>query len=117
MTEARLTVNTSLVANLESLLGGPRDSALLRFGLANEYLKLGNYRAAALHFRKATELDPQYSAAWKLLGRALASQGESVAALEAFRQGIVVADKKGDKQAAKEMAVFVRRIESAGNNQ
>lgn len=109
-------MNPHLAANLESLLDGPRDNALLRFGLGNEYLKQGNYCAATLHFRKAVELDPQYSAAWKLLGRVLASQGEPVAALEAFRQGIVAADKRGDKQAANEMAVFARRIENARNN-
>ena len=32
-------------------------------------------------------------------------------ALEAYRRGIVTAEAKGDKQAAKEMTVFARRIE------
>ena len=32
-------------------------------------------------------------------------------ALDAYRQGIAVAETKGDKQAAREMAVFARRIE------
>jgi Tfp pilus assembly protein PilF len=109
-------MNTPLIANLEKLIGGGRDNALLRFSLGNEYLKQENYHAAVLHLRKAVDLDAHYSAAWKLLGRALSGQGESVAALEVYRQGIAAAEEKGDKQAAKEMAVFARRIENALNN-
>jgi cytochrome c-type biogenesis protein CcmH/NrfG len=55
--------------------------------------------------------DPGYSAAWKALGRALADSGQPEEALTAYREGIRVAEAKGDKQAAKEMAVFARRIE------
>ena len=52
-----------------------------------------------------------YSAAWKLLGRALSDDGRAPEALEAYRSGIAAAEKKGDKQAGKEMAVFAKRIE------
>ena len=34
-------------------------------------------------------------------------------ALSAYRKGIEVAEKKGDKQAAKEMVVFARRLEKS----
>ena len=33
-------MTTAIIANLEKLLGGPRDGALLRYSLGNEYLKL-----------------------------------------------------------------------------
>jgi Tfp pilus assembly protein PilF len=99
------------IANLEQLLGGPRDNALLRFSLGSEFLKQGDVRQAVMHLRKAVELDAQYSAAWKALGRALNQAGEPETALQAYRSGILVAEKKGDKQAAKEMAVFARRLE------
>ncbi len=59
------------------------------------------------------ELDPRYTAAWKIYGKALAAAGRSDDALAAYRQGISVADAKGDKQAGKEMRVFARRIESS----
>ena len=100
-----------LIENLEKLLDGPRDNALLRFSLGNEYLKAGNAGRAALHLRAAVERDPRYSAAWKLLGRALTDAGERAAALSAYRDGIRIAEEKGDKQAAKEMTVFARRLE------
>ena len=97
--------------NLLKLLESGRDNALLRFSLGNEYLKASQPDAAAEHLRAAVEHDPQYSAAWKLLGRALDESGRFVEALSAYREGIAVAERKGDKQAAKEMAVFARRIE------
>jgi Tfp pilus assembly protein PilF len=104
---------TSTVANLEKMLAAGRDGALLRYGLGNEYLKAGDPAQAAEHLRRATELDANYSAAWKLLGRALAEAGSADAAREAWRRGIAVAEARGDKQAGKEMAVFLRRLEKS----
>ena len=104
-------MNTALIASLEKLLGTPRDGALLRYSLGNEYLKGGDAGRAAGYFHDAVDKDPGYSAAWKLLGKALADAGRSREALAAWRRGIEAADKKGDKQAGKEMAVFARRIE------
>lgn len=94
-----------------AMLAAGRDSALLRFSLGNEYLKRGEAANAALHLRRAVELDPQYSAAWKLLGRALNEAEDPKGALVAYRQGIAVAVARGDQQAAKEMGVFAKRIE------
>ena len=104
-------MTSAVIANLEKLIGTPRDGALLRFSLGNEYLKLGDAPSAQLHLAEAVARDPAYSAAWKLLGRALAESGQAEAALAAYRQGIAVAEQKGDLQAAKEMTVFARRIE------
>jgi predicted Zn-dependent protease len=98
------------LANLLKLVGTPRDGALLRYSLGNEYLKAGDPAAAADHLREAVARDKNYSAAWKLLGQALAGSGALVAAVEAYERGIAVAEARGDKQAAKEMTVFVRRI-------
>lgn len=103
-------MTSTVIANLQKLVGTPRDGALLRFSLGNEYLKAGDADNARLQLAEAVARDPAYSAAWKLLGKALADLGQPQAALEAYRQGISVAEKKGDKQAAKEMAVFARRI-------
>ena len=101
---------TAIIANLEKMLGGPRDGALLRYSLGNEWLKAGDPAKAIEHLRSATEFDANYSAAWKLLGKALAERGEHQASLDAYEQGIRVAQARGDIQAAKEMAVFARRL-------
>ena len=99
------------LANLLKMLDAGRDDALLRFSIGGEYLKGGDPAAAATHLRAAVERDPEYSAAWKQLGRALETSGALQEALAAYRQGLSVAEGKRDKQAAKEMAVFAQRIE------
>ncbi len=101
----------SAIDNFEAMLAQGRDNALLRFSLGNEYLKQGDASRAAEHLRRAVEHDTQYSAAWKLLGKALTDSAAWSEALAAYRQGIAVAEARGDKQAAKEMGVFARRIE------
>lgn len=102
--------STALAPLLKMLEAGP-DTALLRFGLGNAYLKNGDAHAAVEHLRAAVKHDATYSAAWKLLGRALEASAALADALAAYRQGIEVAERKGDKQAAKEMTIFARRIE------
>ena len=95
----------------EALLASGKDSALLRFGLGTHYLKAGDPARAAQHLRRAVEQDPKYSAAWKLLGKALEGSGDRDGAALAYRSGIEAAGGHGDKQAAKEMGVFLRRLE------
>jgi len=57
----------------------------------------------------ATELDSNYSAAWKLLGRCYVEAGDIEKAVMTYEKGIVIAGENGDKQAAKEMNVFLKR--------
>ena len=97
--------------SLEKLLGTPRDGALLRYSLGLEFLKTDNAAKAAEHLREAVTRDPGYSAAWRALGKALEGAARPGDALEAYRSGIAAAQKKGDKQAEKEMTVFARRLE------
>jgi tetratricopeptide (TPR) repeat protein len=101
-----------MISQLEKLLGTPRDNALLRYSLGLEYAKLGEQARAAQYLREAVERDPQYSAAWRALGKALESSAPAEA-IEAYRRGIEAARARGDKQAEKEMTVFMRRLEKA----
>ena len=101
------------IESLEKMLNGPRDGALLRFSLGNEYLKAGAPDKAAEQFRAAVERDPNYSAAWKVLGKSLAEAGEREAAIAAYTQGIEIAEQRGDLQAVKEMRVFLKRLQAA----
>ena len=103
-----------MIPQLEKLLGTPRDGALLRYSLGLEYAKRGDVARAVEQFRESVARDPLYSAAWKALGKALADAGRPLEALEAYRQGIEAARKRGDRQAEKEMTVFARRLEKSG---
>lgn len=96
---------------LQALLHAGRDDALLRFGLGNACLQAGDPVAAATHLAAATQHDPDYSAAWKLLGKALQTLGREADAEAAWRAGIDAASRRGDVQSSKEMMVFLRRIE------
>ena len=99
-----------LISTLEKLIGTARDGALLRFSLGNEYLKAGDTARAIEQLREAVRRDPDYSAAWKILGRALAGAGETAQAIDAWGRGVEAARRKGDRQAEKEMTVFARRL-------
>lgn len=102
------------VERFEALLAQGKDNALLRFGLGSQYLQAGDAARAATHLQAAVAHDPAYSAAWKLLGKALAAAGRREEAIAAYRCGIEAADRRGDKQASKEMTVFLRRLEKDG---
>ncbi|MER3546859.1 MAG: hypothetical protein C4338_04320 [Rhodanobacteraceae bacterium] len=95
---------------LRAQLGGARDGALLRYSLGSALLDAGEIAQAVIQLREALTFDPNYSAAWKLLGKAQLALGDTDTAAEAWREGIAVAEKRGDVQAAKEMRVFLKRL-------
>lgn len=96
--------------NLEALLATGRDDALLRYSLGSAWLE-DEPATAAKHLARAVVHDPDYSAAWKLLGKARAALGDTLGAKLAYAEGIRVAEGRGDLQAAKEMKVFLARLE------
>lgn len=98
------------IAALRRQCGGPRDGALLRYALGEALLQSGDAPAAIDELRRALAVDPNYSAAWKLLGKACLADGDRTAAAAAWHQGMAAAESRGDVQAAKEMAVFLRRL-------
>ena len=94
---------------LEKLLEAGEDNALLRFSLGELLFKDGDHARAAEHLAEAVAHDPDYSAAWKLYGRALVEAGDITAGLDVLEHGITVAEARGDNQAAREMQVFAKR--------
>lgn len=96
---------------LETMLESGQDNALLRFTLGSAFIRHQKYEQAIVHLAKAVELDPGYSAAWKAYGKALEQSSRISEAIKAYNNGIRIAEKKGDKQAAKEMSVFLKRLQ------
>jgi Tfp pilus assembly protein PilF len=99
-----------MLNELLNLLEKDPDNAILRFSIGSAYLKENNLDQAKEHLAKAVELDPEYSAAWKLYGKTLQLNGEIELAQETLTKGIKVATDMGDIQAAKEMQVFLKRL-------
>ncbi|WP_172148084.1 tetratricopeptide repeat protein [Pseudomonas tumuqii] len=100
-----------MLESLEKMLAKGVDNALLRFGLGKGYLDAGEAARAADHLQRCVEFDPKYSAAWKLLGKALLAAEQPLAARQAWEQGLQAAREHGDKQAEKEMTVFLRKLD------
>ncbi|MGY2291988.1 hypothetical protein ACW9H6_19640 [Pseudomonas sp. SDO528_S397] len=100
-----------MLESLEKMLAKGVDNALLRFGLGKGYLDLKDNARAAEHLRQCVVFDPKYSAAWKLLGKALLGLDDREAARLAWEQGLEAAQAHGDKQAEKEMTVFLKKLD------
>ncbi|MBE9526818.1 MAG: tetratricopeptide repeat protein [Proteobacteria bacterium] len=98
------------ISALKKLLDQGQDSVILRFGLGNALFKSGQAAEAIPHLRVAIEFAPEYSAAWKILGKALVEIGDKEEAIKVYKKGLIVADKKGDRQAVKEINVFLKRL-------
>jgi Tfp pilus assembly protein PilF len=113
---AELPPKSAALANFERMLSSGKDSALLRFSLGIEYLKAGDANAAADHLSHSVAQDPDYTAAWKLLGKSLAAADRHDEARAAYDRGIEVAKRKGDKQAEREMRVFAGRLRPSGGS-
>ncbi len=107
---------TPRIDSLRKQLDGPRDGALLRFSLAGALLAEGQADQAIAQYRRALDFDHDYSAAWKLLGKVLLDTGDPDAAAHAWQQGMAAAARRGDKQAEREMGVFLRRLQRNGGN-
>jgi tetratricopeptide (TPR) repeat protein len=102
---------------LRKMIADGKDSAMLRLTLARLLAQNQEWPEAIEHLESAVRLDPGYTAAWKELGRASLAAGRPDAALTAWQRGIEVAEAKGDKQAGKEMNVFLRRLQKSLGNQ
>ena len=110
----------SQIDTFEAMLARGQDSEMLRYTLGNAYFSDKQFEPAITHLKQAVALRPDYSAAWRVLGRALAANGQLNEAKKAFDQGEQVAEANGDKQTAKEINVFRKRvikaIEAADHN-
>ena len=90
------------------------DDAMVRFGFAAAYLDAGQGEAAAVEYAETVRLKPDYSAAYRGLGRALERVGRTAEAKAAYEKGLEVATGTGDLQTKREIEVFLRRMGKAG---
>lgn len=99
----------------EARIAAGADSALIRFTLGRICAEEGDASAAISNLSRAVELDPDYSAAWALLGKVHANTDHRDEASTAYRTGIEVAERKGDLHTARQMKVLLKKLEkSAG---
>lgn len=93
------------------LLQRDPSNPMVLYSLGNELFKEGNHAEARDHLGRAVENKPDYSVAYRMLGRAHFELGEDAEAREVFEKGRQVAEANGDLQTVKEIDVFSRRLE------
>jgi Flp pilus assembly protein TadD len=98
------------IEKLEAMLAAGEENAMLRFTLGNALVREKRYAEAATHLSRAVELDPEYSAAWKVYARCLMDNGDTEGARNALERGLAVARRRGDMQAVREMEAWARRL-------
>ena len=101
----------SITDNLEKMLASGRDDAMLRFGLGSAYFNQKEFDRAVPHLRACIKHDSQYSAAYKLLGKALYKLGDNEEARTILKTGLPIAVEKGDKQTEREVRAFLKKLD------
>jgi tetratricopeptide (TPR) repeat protein len=100
-----------IIQSFENMLAKGQDNALLRYGLGNAYLQQQDFPNALTHLAQCVVLNPKYSAGWKAYGNALSAAQQFEKAVAIYTQGIEIAEENKDKQAVKEMQVFLKRAQ------
>lgn len=80
------------------------------FSLGNAYLDAYKKDLARQTFEKAVQVDPEHSSSFYGLGQAWEALGNKEKAIEIYKQGIAVADKKGDMMTQRKMEARLRTL-------
>jgi len=104
-------VGSSRVGLFLKLLEKDPENSMILYSLSNELFKEGRFGEARGYLERAVEAKPDYSAAYRTLGRVLAAMGEGREARAVFRRGREVALERGDLQIAREIDVFAGRLQ------
>ena len=99
-----------IIDNLEKMLAEGRDDAMLRFGLGSAYFNDKRFSDAVPHLRACIAHDTGYTAAYKLLGKALIKIDDNEGAKKVFEAGLPIAIEKGDKQTEREINAFLKKL-------
>ena len=79
------------------------EEVMIWYGLASEYVKLEQWGEAVDALRNVVRLNPDYTAAYQMLGTALLNQGEKEEARRAWTDGIEAATRTGAWKARQHM--------------
>jgi cytochrome c-type biogenesis protein CcmH/NrfG len=79
------------------------DDAMIWYGLASEYVKIERWSEAADALRNVLRINPDYTAAYQMLGTALLNAGQREEAVSVWTQGIEVAQRTGAWKAQQHM--------------
>lgn len=92
------------------LLARDPENPMVLYSLGGELFKEGDYARARECLARAVANKPDYSVAYRMLGRALYELREDAEAIRVFAEGREVAKTNGDLQTVKEIDVFTNRL-------
>lgn len=95
-------MNKRLDMLIELVTAGKADS-FARYALALEYKKERRFDEALSAFETLRASDPEYLPMYYMAGQLLLDREQTAAAAEWFRQGIEVAQRKGDGKTLREL--------------
>ncbi|MEA2172888.1 MAG: hypothetical protein QOD00_480 [Blastocatellia bacterium] len=95
-------MTTSRIETFKQMLESDPDNTLVRFGLANEYLKAGQHEEAVGALKDYLQRADDEGAAYGMLARALEKLGQREEARAAFERGIEAALAHGHPSMAED---------------
>ena len=104
-------METSRTDMFRRLLERDPDNSMILYSLGNELFKEKKYSEAKEYLSRAVQNKPDYSVAYRTLGRTLYELHEDAEARRVFVEGREIAQKNGDLQTVREIDVFMRRLE------
>ena len=108
MVQSKIEIFTAMLAEQP-------ENAMIWYGLAGEQYKLENWTEAAKSLRQVVNLNPDYTAAYQMLGTALAKVDDVAGAQQAWRDGIEAAKRTGAWKAGQHMQALLAGV--AGGNE
>lgn len=79
------------------------EDTIALFGMADIYFYRKDFESCSANLEKVLLVDPKYSSAFLLLGKAYEAQGENGKAKDIYQRGIEAASRQGDMMPANEM--------------
>lgn len=100
----------SRIEALTEMLSHDPANAFARYGLAIEYLNIGQLEQAIAEFQRLLTAHPDYTAGYFMAAQTLAKCNRQDDAVKMLREGIAVAEKKGDTHAHSEMQAMLDEV-------
>lgn len=101
-------------AKIEAMLAEEPGDRFLRYALAMELQRDGEYERSLQELRRLMAEDPPHVPAYFMAGQQLARLGRIEEARHVLREGIDEARRQGDSHAAGEMSAFLAELGRAG---
>jgi predicted Zn-dependent protease len=97
----------SKIETFTAMLAEQPENAMIWYGLASEQYKLENWVEATKSLRRVVSLNPDYTAAYQMLGTVLAKTNDLAGAQQAWRDGIEAASRTGAWKAGQHMQALL----------